>query len=55
MPTIRSPLDEMARQATGEALQEALTDLIELGLLAKQAHWNLTGPASPACTSSSMT
>jgi starvation-inducible DNA-binding protein len=44
MPIIRSPLDEKARQSTGETLQRTLTDLIDLGLLAKQAHWNLTGP-----------
>ena len=27
------------------ALDRTLTDLINLGLVAKQAHWNLTGPA----------
>jgi starvation-inducible DNA-binding protein len=44
MAIIHSPLDEAARKTTGEALQQALNDLIDLGLLAKQAHWNLTGP-----------
>lgn len=29
---------------TGEALQQALVDLIGLSLQSKQAHWNLTGP-----------
>jgi starvation-inducible DNA-binding protein len=40
---IRSPLSDEARRATGEALQGALVDLIDLSLLAKQAHWNLVG------------
>lgn len=43
--TIISPLDDDARQAASEALQRALADLILLGLLAKQAHWNLVGPS----------
>ncbi len=29
---------------TGEALQGTLVDLLDLSLLAKQAHWNLYGP-----------
>lgn len=40
IPTL---LDEPARQRTGAVLQSALVDLIDLSLLAKQAHWNLVG------------
>lgn len=43
MATVKSPLTESAQKTTGEALQGALVDLIDLSLLAKQAHWNLTG------------
>jgi starvation-inducible DNA-binding protein len=44
MSTVRSTLDDRARDLTGAALQETLTDLLDLSLLAKQAHWNVTGP-----------
>ncbi|MFD4251978.1 Dps family protein, partial [Amycolatopsis thermoflava] len=37
-------LDEVATKTVATALQRTLTDLIDLGLLAKQAHWNVTGP-----------
>jgi starvation-inducible DNA-binding protein len=43
MSTVKSPLPDDARNATGTALQESLVDLIDLHLLAKQAHWNLKG------------
>ena len=43
MTTIKSPLAEKDRTVAGEALQGALVDLIELSLVAKQAHWNLVG------------
>lgn len=43
MATVSSPLADDARKVTGEALQGALIDLVDLSLLAKQAHWNLTG------------
>ncbi len=43
MSTVKSPLREEARRATGNTLQDSLVDLIDLHLLAKQAHWNLTG------------
>jgi starvation-inducible DNA-binding protein len=33
----------MATTSTGPALQAALVDLIDLSLLAKQAHWNVHG------------
>jgi len=44
MSVISSSLPEKARTITGEALQAALVDLVDLSLLAKQAHWNLVGP-----------
>ncbi|MFD5871121.1 DNA starvation/stationary phase protection protein [Streptomyces sp. NPDC060322] len=44
MPTVTSPLSGGDRTTTGEALQRALVDLLDLSLLAKQAHWNLYGP-----------
>ena len=31
-----------------DALDGALADLLDLGLLAKQAHWNVVGPRFPA-------
>lgn len=43
MSTVKSPLSDADRQVTGEALQAALVDLIELSLVGKQAHWNLIG------------
>ncbi|MFC5180978.1 Dps family protein [Actinomadura harenae] len=44
MAVVKSPLSETARTVTGEALQGALVDLVDLSLYAKQAHWNLVGP-----------
>lgn len=43
MSTVKSPLSEEARRATGNVLQDSLVDLVDLHLLAKQAHWNLIG------------
>jgi starvation-inducible DNA-binding protein len=43
MTTIASPLAEEARKAAGDALQNALVDLIDLSLLGKQAHWTVVG------------
>ncbi|MFI5803755.1 DNA starvation/stationary phase protection protein [Streptomyces sp. NPDC051561] len=43
-PTIQGTLPETARQVTGFALQGALVDLVDLSLLAKQAHWTIVGP-----------
>ena len=40
---VKSPLNDEARKIVGEALQGTLVDLIDLSLLAKQAHWNLVG------------
>ena len=47
MSAITSPLNDSDRKIVGECLQGALIDLIDLSLLAKQAHWNLGGPALP--------
>ncbi|MFC7280147.1 Dps family protein, partial [Paractinoplanes rhizophilus] len=44
MATIHSVLEPQARDATATALQQTLVDLIDLGLVAKQAHWTVTGP-----------
>ncbi|WP_143342832.1 Dps family protein, partial [Crossiella equi] len=40
---ITSPLGDAERTSTGKALQGALVDLIDLSLVAKQAHWNVVG------------
>ncbi|MGH4031758.1 Dps family protein [Actinomycetota bacterium Odt1-20B] len=44
MAVVKSPLSDLARQITGDALQDTLVDLLGLSLLAKQAHWNIVGP-----------
>jgi starvation-inducible DNA-binding protein len=41
---ITSPLSDADRTSTGAALQSTLVDLIDLSLIAKQAHWNVVGP-----------
>jgi starvation-inducible DNA-binding protein len=43
MSVIKSPLTNDALKVTGEALQGSLVDLLDLTLVAKQVHWNLTG------------
>ncbi|AQZ64903.1 Non-specific DNA-binding protein Dps / Iron-binding ferritin-like antioxidant protein / Ferroxidase [[Actinomadura] parvosata subsp. kistnae] len=43
MATITGPLSGDAKNTVAEALQGALVDLIDLSLVAKQAHWNLIG------------
>jgi starvation-inducible DNA-binding protein len=40
---ITGPLKEADRDITGKALQGSLVDLVDLHLVAKQAHWNVTG------------
>jgi starvation-inducible DNA-binding protein len=40
---ITSPLDAAARNTTGTVLQDTLVDLVDLSLVAKQAHWNVVG------------
>lgn len=41
---ITSTLSPENQKITGEALQGALVDLIDLSLIGKQAHWNVVGP-----------
>lgn len=40
---ISSPLGAKELEATGKSLQDSLVDLIDLTLIAKQAHWNVLG------------
>jgi starvation-inducible DNA-binding protein len=40
---IQSPLSESDKEITGNALQATLVDLVDLSLIAKQAHWNVVG------------
>ncbi|MGV9711392.1 Dps family protein [Gordonia sp. NPDC003424] len=40
---ITSTLTEEQKSITGQALQETVVDLIDLSLIAKQAHWNVVG------------
>jgi starvation-inducible DNA-binding protein len=40
---ITSPLGDAEREATGAVLQATVVDLIDLSLVAKQAHWNVVG------------
>lgn len=44
MTVINSPLPDKEREIAGTALQGTLVDLLDLSLVAKQAHWNLYGP-----------
>lgn len=41
---VKSTLPEEVLKVVGEALQGALTDLVDLSLVAKQIHWNVVGP-----------
>lgn len=41
---IKSTLDAEAQRITGDALRASVVDLIDLSLIAKQAHWNVVGP-----------
>lgn len=41
---ITSPLGDTERESTGAILQATLVDLIDVSLIAKQAHWNVVGP-----------
>src|SRR5262245_47677998 len=43
MSEVTSILGDDNRKITGDVLQQALVDLIDLSLLAKQAHWNVYG------------
>jgi starvation-inducible DNA-binding protein len=40
---VTSPLRESDLRVTGPVLQATLADLVDLSLLAKQAHWNVVG------------
>ena len=40
---ITSPLSEARQGSHGRVLQATLVDLIDLSLIAKQAHWNVVG------------
>lgn len=40
---ISGPLGDAEKETTGAALQSVLGDLIDLSLIAKQAHWNVVG------------
>ncbi|WP_040840616.1 Dps family protein [Nocardia brevicatena] len=40
---IKSTLDAEAQRITGDALRATVVDLIDLSLIAKQAHWNVIG------------
>lgn len=44
MSVVKSSLSEKDLKVVGEALQGALVDLVDLGLTAKQVHWNVVGP-----------
>lgn len=41
---ITSPLGHAERDLTAKALESALLELVDLHLVAKQAHWNVVGP-----------
>jgi starvation-inducible DNA-binding protein len=43
-PFTRTTLGEEARRTAAEALQAQLSELIDMTLKGKQAHWNVTGP-----------
>jgi starvation-inducible DNA-binding protein len=44
MTKISTPLSADAQKPVVEELQSALTELIDLSLAGKQAHWNVIGP-----------
>ncbi|WP_067860284.1 Dps family protein [Nocardia shimofusensis] len=41
---ITSTLDSEQQRIAGDALRATVVDLIDLSLIAKQAHWNVIGP-----------
>ncbi|HLS77846.1 MAG TPA: DNA starvation/stationary phase protection protein [Nocardia sp.] len=41
---ITSTLDSEQQRIAGEALRATVVDMIDLSLIAKQAHWNVLGP-----------
>lgn len=44
MTTMKSPLPDDSLEVTAMCLHDTLVDLVDLALVAKQAHWNVTGP-----------
>lgn len=44
VPARRSPLTDAERDRVSAALQPLLVDLVDLSLVAKQAHWTVVGP-----------
>ncbi|MEU0372999.1 DNA starvation/stationary phase protection protein [Streptomyces sp. NPDC006283] len=44
MSVVKSSLSDADLKTVGEALKGALVDLVDLGLVAKQVHWNVVGP-----------
>ncbi len=44
MSAMKSPLSEEAVEVAALALHDTLIDMVDLGLVGKQAHWNVTGP-----------
>jgi starvation-inducible DNA-binding protein len=44
MYVVKSPLSDADLKTVSEALQGGLVDLVDLGLVAKQIHWNVVGP-----------
>lgn len=42
---ITSTLDDEQQRIAGDALRGTVVDLIDLSLIAKQAHWNVIGPS----------
>lgn len=44
MSVVKSSLSDADLKTVGDALKGALVDLVDLGLVAKQVHWNVVGP-----------
>ncbi|MFF3291919.1 Dps family protein [Streptomyces sp. NPDC003023] len=44
MSVVKSTLSDADLKTVGEALRGALVDLVDLGLVSKQVHWNVVGP-----------
>ncbi|MEU3372563.1 DNA starvation/stationary phase protection protein [Streptomyces sp. NPDC006660] len=44
MTVVKSSLSDAQVKVVGPALQDALVDLVDLSLAAKQVHWNVVGP-----------
>jgi starvation-inducible DNA-binding protein len=44
MSVVKSPISEENLKVVSDALQGALVDLVDLGLVGKQVHWTVVGP-----------